>query len=99
MVNPPGKHAPSKSLDGEGGTADPQEGPAHPQHSVLLLQDDGSPRPPQVLEKPAVHRRTVSRENKLNFSSDAVCFKPGGEENFCPMWLDGIQERPHQQLG
>lgn len=67
MVNPPNKHAPSKSLDGDGGIADPLESPVHPHHSVLLLQDDGSPRPPQVLKKPAIHRRMVSRENKLQF--------------------------------
>lgn len=79
MVNPPDKHAPSKSLDGEGGVADPEEGPAHPQHPVLPLQDDGSPRPPQVLKKPEMHRREGKQGKQTPLLS--VSFKPGGEEN------------------
>lgn len=99
VVNPPDKHAPSKSLDGEGGVADPQESPAHPQHPVLALQGDGSPRPPQALKKPEMHRSRVSRENKLHFFLMQLVLNQGERKNFCPMWLDGVQERPPQQLG
>lgn len=67
MINPPDKHAPSKSLNGDGRVADPLESSEDPQHSVLLLEDDGSSRPPQVLGKPAKYRKEVSSETKLPF--------------------------------
>lgn len=65
MINPPDKHAPSKSLNGDGCTADPPESSEDPQHSVLLLEDDGSSRPPQVLRKPEKHRKKVSGKTEL----------------------------------
>lgn len=65
VINPPDKHAPSKSLNGDGCTADPPESSEDPQHSVLLLEDDGSSRPPQVLRKPEKHRKKVSGKTEL----------------------------------
>lgn len=91
-VNPPDKHAPSKSLDGDGGGADPQESLADPQHSVLFLQGDGSPRPPQVLSKPAMHRRKVSRETKLHFFLLQHVLNQAERKTFFPVWPDGTQE-------
>lgn len=67
MINPPDKHAPSKSLNGDGCVADPLESSEDPQHSVLLLEDDGSSRPPQVLSKSAKQRKKVSSKTKLPF--------------------------------
>lgn len=79
-INPPDKHAPSKSLDGDGRLADPLESSADAQHSVLLLQGDGSSRPPQVLRKPAKHGEKVSNQKSTPYIV-TTSIKPYGEEN------------------
>jgi len=66
-INPPDKHAPSKSLNGDGCVADPLESSEDPQHSVLLLEDDCGSCPPQVLHESAKHREKFSSKTKPHF--------------------------------
>lgn len=91
-INPPDKHAPSESLDGDGRLADPLESSVDAQHSVLLLQGDSSSRPPQVLRKSAKHGEKVRNKTKTPHIVVTKVLNLMVRKTFCPKvaWRETI---------